>query len=513
MILYLPVWIALAAVRAGLYFLNRDRGAPAQAGPRRRRSRARPEMGTANFYLALFYLFCVSPFVVIPVTEQAGRLPSFWMAAILAPVLLAAGGYTMLVFPHWLAWRVCGPWRVPLLGRLPLFLAIRFRLADRQGAAELYAARFGRGWDRRLPATSPWTLAAAAWQAETAGDPPRADLLLSGLRRVPPKTRIPRRARAIAAEGLAWAAAGRGEWERARDRASASGGRGVGLVRRIAEAHLGESVSRGALLAAWALAPGRIAAFSSLRAALALAGRASANTATGLLAASARLAAPSVIGPHLAHLQLLARAVAGRPVSASDVLRLASAWTPELDGGKGAELVRRALELGATDLSDLPQDLERSILAELDALAEVAEGGWSGEDGEVAARLRQQRAHRAFEAVREEVEAFDRGKGRDARRRMTFPMDELERWLTLRERVERLVKVGGGDALATAWHNGLRAMACNWGVFLVEERGPEAQWAAALMHDWSRQLAERVGDEEIATLSASNLQIVRKALR
>ena len=222
------------------------------------------------------------------------------------------------------------------------------------------------------------------------------------------------------------------------------------------------------------------------------------------------------MGLHLTHLHLLSRAATGLPVTTAEVESLARAWSDELTPAAGADLVRRGLELGGQSLADLPQVLEKSIFAELEILAEVAQGAWSTTqegEGDPAAPLARRRVHRAFENVREEIEAFDRPAEVDAdSRQMAFALEELERWLGFRARVEQLERVGGEEALATAWHNGLRTTACNWPVFLSRQRGPDARWAAFLMHRWSLELATRVGDEAIAALSGKNAEGIRPFL-
>lgn len=95
---------------------------------------------------------------------------------------------------------------------------------------------------------------------------------------------------------------------------------------------------------------------------------------------------------------------------------------------------------------------------------------------------------------------------------MAGPLEELERWLGLRARVEVLAEKGGADALRIAWYGGLRFVACNWGVFLVRQGGSGASWAAYFMHVWSADLADEVGDEEIASLSRENAELTRSRL-
>jgi hypothetical protein len=497
------VWVVILLGRLAWYLVRKGKAGRAPAAASLRVTNL-----ALLLYIGFVYFFFF--FAAFDIAMSDLSTGDKWIAV---PLVLVSGIYIIVMLPHWLAWRVCGPWRLVRLGRLFLVLATDRKAGDRRGSRELYQACFGHDWDRRLPPSSPWTLAAAALQAEAEGDAERADLLLAALRRLPPKTRVPRRARAIAAEGLAAAAARRGEWQRAAERAAGGKGRGVWFLRRAAAAHLGRPGAPFSLLATWALAPGRIAALPLLRGAL----EAARSTAQSQLTAEAAAIAvePAIDlaagGPHLAHLHLLSRVAAGRIVRTGEVLALAEAWAAELTAAQGAELVRRGLELGGQELTDLPVKVGGAIGAELDLLAEAAEGAWSGE-GEIAGHLARRRIDAAFAPVQEEIAAFRQAAPGKPSRHMTFPLEELERWLTFRARVEQLERVGGEGALATAWHNGLRITACNWPVFLTREQGVDALWAAYLMHRWSADLATRLGDDEIATLSGQNAAGIKNRL-
>ncbi len=505
------VWVILLLLRIFWSVAQKDKtGSGSSAAPRGSR------FGGVNLGVLVLYLLFVYPLVLTMLAALLmvnADLPS-WAQWIAVPVVLAGGLFAVTLLPHWLAWRVLGPWRLAPLGRLFLAVALYRTAGDRAGARELHRARFGRDWDRCLPPASLWTIAGAALQAEDEGDAERADALLGALLRLPPKTRLPQRAIAVAAEGLAGAAAQRRDWEGASERAAAGRGRGTRFLRLAAAPHLGQPVSRSALLLAWALAPGRIAAFPLLSSALALAApeAAGASLEPAAAAASEEAVDPAVRGPHLAHLLLLSRAAAGRPVETREVEALARAWSSTLTATAAAELLKRGLELGGQGLSDLPESIGGSIFAELELLAEVAEGEWSPEEEEFAGRLVRQRVDRAFADVEEEVAAFHREEAGHPSRQMTFPLKELERWLDFRARVEQLERLGGESALAAAWHNGLRTTACNWPVFLSRQQGGDAYWAAFLMHGWSADLAARLGDEEIAALSAKNAEGVRRHL-
>ncbi len=476
--------------------------------------------GLGVFLLYLFYVLFVYPMALIPTSRflDASSFPEE-MKKWGFPFVAVASLYAVTVFPRWLAWRVLGPTRIAPLGESALILSLFLRHRDRRGACELYKARFTRKWDRRRPATSPWTIAAAALQAEREGDPARADALFGLLGRSSRKVRFPRRARVLAAESLAASAARRGEWERVRTYA-ANGGRMARFLSRLAAVHLGQPVAKPILLLTWAMAPGRIAAFPLLRNALAILS----SPTPELQVPTDEPGEPILQGDGrsvpLAHLRLLARVASGRPVTTGEVESLARAWDAELSPAAGAHLVRRALALGGQNLADLPQMFRESIFAELKILAEVAQGTWSGAqeaggENDPAAPLARRRVHRAFEDVREEVDAFGRRAEPEAKcRPFATPMEELERWLGFRARVERLERVGGETALQTAWHNGLRVTVCNWPIYLSHQRDADANasWAVFLMDGWSIELAKRMGDEQIVDFSSKNAERVKRSL-
>jgi hypothetical protein len=495
------VWILLFLVRVLWRAVQSRRGKPSPppAGPSR--------FGLLNLVLVVVYVAAVVPFFEVPaVTVASSDLPP-WALWTAVPLLAVGAAYGAFALPHWLAWRILGPWRITAPGRVLLALGVFPSAGARQGAGQLYDARFGRDWDDRTTAASLWTIGGAAVQAEAAGEVERAEALLAALRRLPPKVRLPRRVRAVVGEALAAAAARRGDWQRARARAVWGRGRGVWFLRRAALVHLGRPAAPWILAALWLLAPGRIGNWPLWRATLAkLADR---RTRMPSVEQAAARPDPAVLGPHHAHLQLLARAADGRGVRVDEVETLAATWVTALSEAEGAELARRGLELGGLEVGDLRDALSRAIRDDLEALAEVAEGIWSAALDGPLGELRRRRLDRAYAAVDDEIAAFDRaGAGRESRD-MDYPLAELERWLAFRERVETLLRIGGEEALVTAWHNGLRTTVCNWPVFLVRRRGADAAWVACFMHPWSAELAERVGDMDIHKLSSENARITR----
>jgi hypothetical protein len=496
----------------------------------------------ANLGALLLHVFVLYPLALLPAIAIADWKLSDAALLTLVPAASCAGLFAATFLPHWLAWRLLGPSRAAPLGRFVLRTGLFARSGYRAAASELYKARFLSGWDRRIPPASPWTIAAVALQAESEGNPARADALFGLLGRSSKQLRYPGRARTVAAEALAGAAARRGEWERVRARA-VRGGRGTWFLSRLAALQLDGPdgrISKPLLILTWALAPGRIAAYPWLRSALAAEATLPAQppaSEPGFESQESqesqerqerqeRQGSPGSQGsqaiegmaPALAHLHLLARAAAGLPVTTGEVETLARAWAEESSPAAGADLIRRGLALGGQNLADLPERLRQSIFAELEILAEVAQGAWSSSleahpENDPAAPLSRSRVHRAFEDVEEEVDAFGRRAEPEAKcRPFASPLEELERWLDFRARVERLERIGGEPALTTAWHNGLRIPVCNWPIYLYHQRGAAAGWTAFLMDGWSIELATRMGDEEILGFSSKNAERIRSLL-
>ncbi|HSS48948.1 MAG TPA: hypothetical protein VLX28_08375 [Thermoanaerobaculia bacterium] len=415
--------------------------------------------------------------------------------------------YFLCSGPYWLAWRVLGPFGLPVLGRLALFMAPCVELETFQGNQELFSAAFGgKPKSKRWSATS-WILFVVALRRESEGSAEGIGQLLEFLDVRPPR-RLPRRLRRQGVELLAWPAIRKGDWEEAQRRLAPGRGRGVRLLRRLAAAHIvpAGSASRAPspvlLWLAWLLAPERRYTVSLVRSALAL------QTAPRIqLAAEPVAVDASGESVWLRHLELLARAGAGRTVSAADVESLAGHWEAMLGRKSYMRLVVRAAELGAPDAQAAAAALRPAVEAELAALAEAVEGEWPepARPGLVA-KLRRHRLDRLFAAVQVEVEPFRGHNFANFPRKLDTPLIEMERWLQLRLSLRRLLS-SNAEALPTAWHNGLRLAACNWPVYLLQTHGPAAFWACREMSAWCETLAREVDDQEIVKLSHGNSQV------
>ncbi|HEV7507986.1 MAG TPA: hypothetical protein VGS07_24090 [Thermoanaerobaculia bacterium] len=498
MVLILPiggiVWLLIWLFRA-----LRGKSAPQTAGP------APQTRGTqVAVFQTLLFLLAYFPLAVWAAIYVANRNPGAWSGL--------AFGVTLFVLcsgPYWLAWRVLGPFGLPVLGRLALYLAPCIELESFQGNQELFSAAFGGTPKPSRWTATPWLFFVIALRRESEGSADGIDQLLEFLDARPPR-RLPRRLRTQGVELLAWPALRQGDWEEAQRRLTPGRGRGVRLLRSLAAAHLapaGKAPSALLLWLAWLLAPERRCTMSLVRSALA-----SPPAPEARRAAAPAAAAAAEDGVWHLHLQLLARAAAGRAVSAADVEALAVGWEAVLGRKIYLRLLTRAVELGSPDAQAAAAALRPAVEAELMALAETVEGVWPepARPGLVA-KLRRRRLDRLFSAIQAEVEPFQGHDFASFPRKLDTPLAEMERWLQFRLSLQRLL-ASNAEALPTAWYNGLRLAACNWPVYLLRAHGPAAHWACREMSVWCETLAREVGDQEIIKLSHGNSRVGRLRL-
>ena len=149
LLLYFPAGFVLLLLRYLWSAARKKKGGTASAPPASR------TFGGAN--LAVLFLYCLFlyPFFCIPAITMGDSDAEEWEKLLAVPALLAIGIYVATLLPHWLAWRVLGPWRAARMGRALLAASLFRRDGDRAGARELHTARFGQGWDRRLPPRAP----------------------------------------------------------------------------------------------------------------------------------------------------------------------------------------------------------------------------------------------------------------------------------------------------------------------------------------------------------------------
>jgi hypothetical protein len=444
--------------------------------------------------IILYIFFLALPLALLGMVQAMSRLDSLPLAFL----GFGLGIYLPFASPHWLAWRVLAPLGWLRAAKACLWLACHAETGGRRGALQLVDAAYRPDWRPGRGGVTPWTVLALALKAEAEEDPERADRLLEGLGR---SGRLSNRfLRSRGMELVAWPAARRGDWTRVRRRVELGGGRGVRLLRRLAAAHLdGVPPPAAALWLAWALAPQRRQTFPFVQAALV-------PRRVGAPAPAAEAVEPpdqQTGNVWLRHLRLLARGAAGRTIRVDELEELAGQWEEALAGDGQARILSRGLELGVQGVAAAAAALRSSLVAELEALAEVAEGRWSAAAGEgLAGHLRSHQIEGILALLELEMKGFTAAGG--LARELDPPGVELERWHRFRRHVDRLVAVGGHDALTTAWFNGLRYVICNWPFFLGKAYGKEAALACGEMHRWSATVARRLRDEEIHRISSAN---------
>lgn len=482
-IVWLVSWLAGKVVRA-----RREKVRKTSAPPRSMGSPWFDRSLTGAHYL---YLLAGSIAGTVGVVSAASVAPDLaWTAFV---VLFFVPYCSVIALPHWLAWRVLGPSGRARAGYHLLRIALHSSKASRQGALDLFAAAYGLPGDLRGSWATPWAVFTLAVKAESEGDPARADTVLAVLDGESP-LRLPRRVRSQGVEILAWAAARRGDWAGVLRRTWSGRGRGVRLLRRLARARTGQGGFTPLLWLFWLLAPERKKTLPFVRAA---------GVKVPISQESPAPLPDLERGPWLFHLHLLSRAAQGKPVPAHAVERLVAAWEEPLEAASEARLAARGLELGVREPALVTESLHEAVLAEIEALAAIAQGEWETDDSDgLLGKLHRRRIDRLHNELETAMDGFpvEGGMSRD----FEPPLSELERWILLRVAAERLETEAGFGALETAWYNGLRIVACNWPVYLKRRYGEQALWACYVMHLWSTEQAVRMGDEEITGISRRN---------
>jgi hypothetical protein len=412
-----------------------------------------------------------------------------------------ASSWLVLVFPRWAAWRVCQPLG---LRRTGLFLLVWVAAGPVARAGRRRLLEWSLGAGLPVPGTPAvpadgWTACAAALRAEALGDAAGADALVRGLADLPREARLPGTVMRVGAELLAEAALRRGDMEAVLLRASLGRGRGCRFLRLLARAHLAADVGARWLWVAWALAPRRrLHKALVARAPLRPAPAAAAETRGGLSAW--RL-----------HLRLMDRAARGERIDRALVLRLAAVWDAPLGAAGLARLRARALELGVIDPESACRAVNAAVLADLEALAAVAEGAWPLEavhgDG-LPGILVAGAENRLYADLDPWVEPYRNGEKTEVR----DPLEEWRRWLAFKGALDRLQDALGEEAVATSWHAGVRLAAWNWPCRLLDLYQEKAAWACRVMFEWTVALAERVGDEEAVTVNRENAAVAARLM-
>jgi len=377
------------------------------------------------------------------------------------------------------------------------------RARDLRGIRTFLRARDGRPFPlaRHTPA-DPWTVLAAAVQAERQGNLALVEQIVDALACLPAGARFPWLARVHGGEALVLGAIRRGDHRAALRFAAIGGGRLVRLLVAVAEAHTGERLPRRRLWSRWALAPGRWRTFRLVRQASArLRTPARATPPPGPSAPNLdRLALDPGDGAHLdavdprrAHVALLGQVARGRVPAMSQVLTLAAAWSRELEPAALARVGARALELEVRQPQPALDGLRARVLDELAALVARAEGELPPLEG-LADPLARTLGERARDQLAAAVDgALRRLVARDATGRLP-PLEAWTRWLALRAVVEEVERRAGRTMLTILWHGTLRNAAWRWASTLFNQDPAPTAWMAHMVFAWLADHAERVGD-------------------
>ena len=377
------------------------------------------------------------------------------------------------------------------------------RARDLRGIRTFLRARDGRPFPlaRHTPA-DPWTVLAAAVQAERQGNLALVEQIVDALACLPAGARFPWFARVHGGEALVLAAIRRGDHRAALRFAAIGRGRVVRLLVSVAEAHTGVRVTRRRLWLRWALAPGRWRTLPLVREAAAhLRTPARATPPPGPSARDLdRLAfdpidaaGPDGADPRLAHVTLLGQVARGRVPAVSQILTLAAAWSRALEPAALARVGARALELDVRQPQAALNGLRARVLDELAALTAHAEGELPPLEA-----LTDPLARALGERARDQLAAAVDG----ALRRLTArdeaggvpPLEAWTRWLALRTLVEEVERRAGRTMLTILWHGTIRNAAWRWASTLFNQDPAPTAWMAHMVFAWLADHAERVGD-------------------
>jgi hypothetical protein len=438
-----------------------------------------------------------------------GALVGIWAAGTLSvattlTLSVLAPLWVFVLFPTWMAWRAPARLRARPLMRLACWLSPLVRARDLRGIDVFLEVSSDRPFPPpdQVPADA-WTALAAALQAEGQGDPERADRIVEALTHLPFGARFPWLARVHGVEPLLAAALRRGDWVAVARRAAIGRGRLVRLFELLAAGQLGSPVEPRLLWLRWALAPHRRQTWPLVRA---VASRQRREGSVTPAPAMAREGLPMAEDPRLRHVRLLARAARGEVVGMSEVFALAAAWRGHLDRPAIARLQARALELEVRDGAGHANALRASVLDELARMAAAADGKLpaTGDPfGEEVAALARRRLCELVEAALASLTA-----DRIVR---VHPLEAWERWLALRELLERVEHQAGDGSLTTLWHGGLRNTLWNATCALHNEHGARAAWVTQAMFAWVADRADCLGDLSTALVNRENARIALRA--
>ena len=438
-----------------------------------------------------------------------GAKVGVWANGSLGPVAtllvgVAAPAWFFVCFPTWFGWRIARPiglrrlawfvsWFSPLVGRhdlksLRIFLAVEAE----QGFPDTDA----------IPADA-WTALAAALQADRQGNAARAHTLVDALHCLPQESAFPWLARCHGAEALVLAAWQRRDLQAVLDYAAIGRGRCVRLLGLLARVALGQAIPSRVLWWAWILSPVRRRTLEDTRRATARTSGQPKVTPAPTRANTMVDACPAV-DVRARHVALLASASRGEAIAACDLLALARAWHPLLDKPGLARLSARALELDARDASGQAQALRASVLAELIVLATACDGKVAAADdqvgllGELVSGLREQ--------LCQDVEAGLASINPDSYTPGIHPLEAWERWLALRNSLDRLA-VQDSAAFVALWNGRVAGTVWNWTCAVFNCHRKRSAWVAHMMYLWIAEQAELMGDMRTMVVNRENARI------
>ena len=382
----MPPYLAVLVI---LYLIvdGKARSEKSQAPARRvpKNSAIDGELTLRFFFLTFFLctefltLFVLGAFALLKATLSIK--PEWLMNIVISGAAIPALFILVWSYP-WLAWRLCRPLGLFFFARRFYWFTPGATRRDLQDFEALLRASRGvppapppqrkngsRGKILKFSAKRPLpflvdakTTLTLALAREVLGDYARTERLLRTFELCPPGLKALGRFRLFAFEELAWHAAKRGDWNAVLRRARMGSGRGMLLMRLLAEKHSGRRVHWSALWFALLISPSRRRAVRLVF-----------NTEK-LVPSEIAQWSSSREGLRSTHISLLSKASEGISIDLGDVFRLARSWDHEFSVRKKDNLLRRGMELGARDVFGLAKRIEENVLDELAEMAAAAEG-------------------------------------------------------------------------------------------------------------------------------------------
>lgn len=511
----------------------RSKRSPPPAGRARTTTRADGELTWRALFLTLFLipeyslLVALGTFALLP--AATGIKPEWLREAI---VIAAAAGAAFLILLRscpWLAWRVFRPlgffsfarrlyWFTPGATRRDLENFEALLLASRgvppappppaKNGLREKVLRFLLVDKRPLPfLVDAKTTLMLALAKEVQGDRDRAERLLQTFELCPPGLKGLGVFRPFVFEELAWHAATRGDWNAVYRRARMGSGRGMLLMRLLAEKHSGRRVHWAALWFALLISPSRRRAL-----------RLFSDAQNGVSGEFTRLSGSTASSLRLTHMSILFKASEGITIEIAEVFRLAGSWADEFNRRQKDMLLRRGMELGARDVFGLVQKIEDSVLDELEEMAAVAEGEIPEK---VLAGIHEDPASyegRLFSRLRTRLYSDIDGLlclfrvETDERVKEANLLERWENWLSLRESVLRFHRLLGKDELSTLWYGTLRNAVWNSITRIFNDHRYQVAFISMIMFNWVAETCRYLGDDEGTAANRNNTKLCRDEL-